>query len=171
MSDRLADIQARADAATPGPWEHVDFGEGGEFMGCGSVITMNEGLLGGDIAVPSGDCYPRSGYNPLADMAFIAAAREDIPWLLDQVCALTEERDQARAEVARGRDQIRHFSARDAEAQARIDAAKALHRQVPQFQSQPVCSNCVTVAGEPAWWPCATADALDGTPEPQEEKP
>jgi hypothetical protein len=28
--------------------------------------------MGGDIAAPSGDCYPRSGYSPREDMAYIA---------------------------------------------------------------------------------------------------
>jgi len=65
-----------AQAATPGPWMHVDYAGSGDpdctFMGCGSVITMGENVLGGAIAAPSGDLYPRSGYSPKDDMAFIA---------------------------------------------------------------------------------------------------
>jgi hypothetical protein len=68
---------AVAQAATPGPWEHVDY-HGGPypdwtFKGCGSVVTMAPDLAGGDIAAPNGDLYPRSGYSPRDDMAFIAA--------------------------------------------------------------------------------------------------
>lgn len=77
--------RARAEAATPGPWQHVDFHDGTEmstFMGCGSVITLANDVMGGDIAAPSGDLYPRSGYSPKEDMAFIAA--ENPKFVLDQ---------------------------------------------------------------------------------------
>ena len=80
-----------AEAATPGPWMHVDFADpsgqpmtnyGGEstYMGCGSVITMGTGVAGGDIAAPNGDLYPRSGYSPAEDMAHIAA--HDPSWAI-----------------------------------------------------------------------------------------
>jgi hypothetical protein len=87
----LEAIRRRVDAATPGPWEHVDHGDGPDstFMGCGQVITLGERVMGGDICAPSGDCYPRSGYRPLDDMAFIAAARSDVPDLLAEVERLT----------------------------------------------------------------------------------
>lgn len=61
-------LREHAEAATRGPWEHVDHGVGGTSMGCGEVITLE----GGEIACPSGDLYPRGGYNPRADMAYIA---------------------------------------------------------------------------------------------------
>jgi len=83
----LARWQAHHDlaaAATPGPWQHVDFadphgqpatadGQPSTYMGCGSVITMGERVLGGDIAAPNGDLYPHGGYSPSEDMAHIAA--------------------------------------------------------------------------------------------------
>ena len=75
-------IQERADAATPGPWLHD---ESEDFMGCGSVFTGAESLLGGEIAAPNGDLYPRSGYSPRDDMVFIANARQDVPALLAEV--------------------------------------------------------------------------------------
>lgn len=82
----LAEIGRReqiARDATPGPWEHVDFADppgqpmtdyGGQstFMGCGSVITLGEGVEGCPIAAPNGDLYPRGGYSPFEDMAHIA---------------------------------------------------------------------------------------------------
>jgi len=72
--------RALAEAATPGPWEHVDYadpygqplasdGARSTFMGCGSVITT----FGGPVAAPNGDLYPRGGYSPAADMTHIAA--------------------------------------------------------------------------------------------------
>ena len=41
-------------------------------MGCGEVYTLGDGVEGGAIAAPAGDCYPRSGYSPADDMAWIA---------------------------------------------------------------------------------------------------
>lgn len=117
-------IRARADAATPGPWAHGDFDD---FMGCGQVFTVHPDLMGGSIAAPSGDCYPRSGYDPQADMAFIANARHDIPALLAEVTALRAELDKAKAnectalcgDVEQERDELR----------AELDAARAAHER------------------------------------------
>jgi hypothetical protein len=86
--DRIAAIRARLEAATPGPWVHDEEG----YMGCGEVYTMGEGVEGGNIAAPSGDCYPRSGYSPKEDMEFIAHAPDDIAYLLGEL-------DKARAGV------------------------------------------------------------------------
>lgn len=92
-----AALREHAGAATPGPWEHVDYQGAVDpayvtYMGCGSVVTMNEDLVGGDIAAPSGDPYPRSGYAPKEDMAYVAlmhppvalalaATMEQIAWM------------------------------------------------------------------------------------------
>ena len=71
-------LREHAEAATRGPWEHVDHADPGDpetyttYMGCGSVATMDPDLAGGDIAAPNGDLYPRSGYSPKDDMAYIA---------------------------------------------------------------------------------------------------
>lgn len=66
-------LREHGKAATPGPWGHVDHGPPtGSFRGCGQVITEDADLLGGDIAGPTGDLYPRSGYSPRDDMALIA---------------------------------------------------------------------------------------------------
>lgn len=85
MPDPLDDLRAaakllrdRAEAATPGPWSHVDHGKDGAFNGCGQVITWGEGVEGGDIAAPSGDLYPRGGYSPMEDMAYIATVHPGV---------------------------------------------------------------------------------------------
>lgn len=70
-------LRDAGEAATPGPWEHVDYqgntdGPPVTFMGCGSVVTLAENVMFGDIAAPNGDLYPRSGYSPLEDMRYIA---------------------------------------------------------------------------------------------------
>lgn len=89
-----AAIRARCEAATPGPWVWWDE----DYMGCGQVYTMGEHVMGGNIAAPSGDLYPRSGYNPQADMRFVAAARQDVPDLCDALDRARTERDTALAE-------------------------------------------------------------------------
>lgn len=75
--DQLSKLQYAAERATPGPWVHVDHiensGTESTYMGCGSVITMAPHLIGGDVAAPNGDLYPRNGYSPHEDMAHIAA--------------------------------------------------------------------------------------------------
>ena len=49
-------------------------------MGCGQVYTMGEGVEMGNIAAPSGDLYPRSGYSAKDDMILIANAPEGAPY-------------------------------------------------------------------------------------------
>lgn len=85
LHDRIAaELDRRlavANAATPGPWEHVDYAGDpnldvawteSTFRGAGSVITWGEGVEAGAICAPNGDLYPRSGYSPKDDMAHIA---------------------------------------------------------------------------------------------------
>jgi len=78
---RAADLlRQRAAAATPGPWTVTGQGPGPDSVnrGCGQVWTTNPDLYGGDIAEPSGDCYPRSGYSPRDDMTWIATVGPDV---------------------------------------------------------------------------------------------
>ena len=91
--ETLAELRRLAAEATPGPWAWD--ADGDSYMGCGEVFTWGEGVEGGNIAAPSGDLYPRSGYAPQADMKFIAMM--DPPTTL----ALLDALDAARAEVER----------------------------------------------------------------------
>lgn len=98
MSDpRTEEIRARLAAATPGPWEVEGQGPGpnSRHMGCGEVWTSNPDLFGGSIAMPAGDCYPRSGYSPGDDMTLIAHAPDDLAYLLgriaDQDCTIARQ--------------------------------------------------------------------------------
>ena len=91
---RLGEIKARADVATPGPWHAWDRGIGWEVHkgeecapGCGRSCDA----LNGEFR----DTFTR------ADAEFIAAAREDEPWLVSEVERLTAERDALAAQVAR----------------------------------------------------------------------
>ena len=92
MTDRsvgVAALQARAEAATPGPWEEtvwVNEHEGGNaavgpFHPCGA--DGDEG--------PGGESWTASE----RDAAFIAAARTDVPVLLDALAEAERERDMA----------------------------------------------------------------------------
>jgi transcriptional regulator with XRE-family HTH domain len=79
--DRLDEIEARANAAAPGPWvvgpSHVD---------CGEVWIHTRAPLpppDDPMADPSVICTGLD--DSPADAAFIAHAREDIPWLVSRI--------------------------------------------------------------------------------------
>ena len=78
---RLAEIQARANAATEGPWRANDNGKGTVYDG------RNIGV-----------CSMWAVRRP-ADAVFIAHAREDIPWLLVRVQELEGELRLANEEI------------------------------------------------------------------------
>jgi hypothetical protein len=83
-TDRLAQIRARAEAATPGPW----FSDIGNFMVWDETSEDSEA-----VAKEIGD----------DDCVFIAHSREDVPFVLDLVDSLTAERDTLRAVVEEAR--------------------------------------------------------------------
>jgi hypothetical protein len=84
-ADRLTEIRARAEAATPGPWEAVDTREERDYHGFGCGWTVRYPDYGGHYGFTDSD----------AD--FIAAAREDVPYLLERVEALEDRlRDSGR---------------------------------------------------------------------------
>lgn len=84
--DERAAIRARAEAATPGPWK-ADLDEGrSDFYGFpikASVVTPG---------------WTKYGYSN-ADAAFIAAARTDVPALLDDNARLEAEKAELEAEL------------------------------------------------------------------------
>lgn len=77
----IDEIRARADAATPGPWKS----------------GPHEALWNGKPGVVDDRGHPIAfcGEGLLAeqDCAFIAGARDDVPWLLDENVRLIHERD------------------------------------------------------------------------------
>lgn len=77
-SQRISEIRARCDAATPGPWEYRDNGFDG------GVYAANEILFGGE------PCEGRIEPDD-PNAAFIAHARTDIPYLLVEIERLTKE--------------------------------------------------------------------------------
>ena len=93
MTDRLAEIRVRLEAATPGPWfatscpdKHSD--DGPDFWLIDAVPSPNQETEVAEICHKPGG---KSGHN--AD--FIAHAPEDIAWLLEEVKRLQEELDLA----------------------------------------------------------------------------
>jgi hypothetical protein len=72
LADRIAAIEARADAATKGPWDTRDHGVPNL-----SDVDMSDGTLASVATWRSGD--PGTAEETLANAAFIAAARTDVP--------------------------------------------------------------------------------------------
>lgn len=116
-----AEIAARAEAATPGPWEtRPEYGPhfyaylgGSHLRGVG---TLNFG----------------EGEDAEADKALTVNAREDIRALLAELAAVRAERDQARARVAE--------LERPAEYERPVDEAPIPY--VLTEQAEPVVSGC-----------------------------
>lgn len=118
-------LREHAGRTTPGPWEHTDYGPpAGSYKGCGEVITMHTDRLGGEIAAPSGDCYPRSGYQPQGDMAYIALMHPPI------ALALATWLDAA-AEVVDSNDECDGFDldAVDGTYRGAVNTARAILRE------------------------------------------
>lgn len=90
---RLDEIKARAEAATPGPWLQdgpwwTDDG-GSEPTALPCVVDANRALV---VFPPDAtDVGMKRPEDRAANMAFIAAAREDVPWLVSEVARLTAE--------------------------------------------------------------------------------
>lgn len=93
-------IEARANAATEGPWIIVPEKCGPDGQG---VFTAEE--FGHVCEV--GDPYPRGANRPQESMEFIAAAREDVPALVAEVRRLRAREEAFRLNAA----EVREFAA------------------------------------------------------------
>ena len=122
--ETLARIRAQADAATDGPWE----ADGLE----GTITSKTDGL----VTDPQGPYLVVDGITRWAesDAEFIAAARTDVPWLLEQVGI----RDKA------------------------LEAVLELHKPIQASMTSrdgvsdvTVCDHCL----DPTW-PCPTVAAI-----------
>ena len=78
-ADRLDAIEARANAATAGPWE----AEGAE------VFTVGHGMFGGGVATVYYGAET-GGHHPAADRSFIVNARQDVPALVAALRAVLD---------------------------------------------------------------------------------
>jgi hypothetical protein len=80
---RLAEIEARANAATPGPWDARDHPD----LGHRDVRAVGIGMAG-DHRHKVADCWPASwtsAEQARANADFVAAARADVPDLAAEV--------------------------------------------------------------------------------------
>jgi len=82
-NERIAQIEARCNAASPGPWTWEPSWPEGQ-------VLTTAGLRDG----PWHAIARRRWDNELADAAFILAAREDVPWLLNRL-------REAKAQIAK----------------------------------------------------------------------
>ncbi len=78
-NEELDEIEARANAATPGPWKHADSRD--------NEVRLEHGG------------FPASGYSHWSmmrpnDATFIAAARQDVPRLIQEVRRLQKDNDK-----------------------------------------------------------------------------
>jgi hypothetical protein len=142
-TDRLADIRARLDAATPGPWKAsvVDSPR----STCSTAI-YSHAYAAGDARSEVLPSYPiKAGYARMrrADAVLMANARDDLAHLLGLVGDL----------------------------QGQLDKARALHQPVPEAGQgydkdgnyvtiERPCGACGTYDEYATPWPCATARAL-----------
>ena len=130
-------LRALADAATPGPWE------------------VHGSLIGIGRAKP--DFGQTWGLRWRQDIEFICAARTAIPQLLDQLDRAEHRiaRLEAQTDI-RGRAVVM-YRERAREAEARVKAVRAIHRDLYESMSGvPYCDECDRA------WPCPTIRALDG---------
>lgn len=98
-SEHAREIEARANAALPGPWELVfnrvpakNFTTGEPQGTCPDPTSLR--ILDGENRLLARiDADPEQVMRA-EDMSFIAHAREDIPWLLDALAVVKKERDE-----------------------------------------------------------------------------
>jgi hypothetical protein len=90
---RVEAIKARADAATPGPWNWEARGVWTEYeQAIGGPVLDEPGprdQASGTIGYV-GDLYPRGFNHPSENMEFVAHARADVPWLLERAAELAK---------------------------------------------------------------------------------
>lgn len=79
--EQLAEIEARAAVATPGPWEWEPTRRGVEWEDESGLPFYPQGAILGETLIQLGDTY--EGYRQ--DCAFITHARQDIPALCAEV--------------------------------------------------------------------------------------
>jgi hypothetical protein len=95
-SERLAEIAARAEAATPGPWgSHRDLA--GVY-----TVQVNPRVIPGFGSVTEGDVaqiLTREDDKAYANVRFIAHAREDVPALLARIAELEDFKRRVIEEV------------------------------------------------------------------------
>jgi hypothetical protein len=88
--DRLADIEARLQAATPGPWAW-NSRNGNSYLVTVSDSPPHIIVLGFPCGIEKGTGFPRDAMGR-ADAALIADAPEDLAWCVAEIHRLREGR-------------------------------------------------------------------------------
>ncbi len=124
MSDRLAEIRGRLEAATPGPWWHTNDGwimaEGGLTIQHWNSDKLQDGIKFG---------------NP-KDIDFIANAPTDIRYLLDEVERLQERCDAYKGQVRAGEDEIKQLRKFESDALPILDAYEHMHTRALRAEAE-----------------------------------
>jgi hypothetical protein len=111
-AERLAAIRERADAATPGPWFPFDaypLHTEDEKHAAARIGPVGQGGITGSrfYGEPTMDLFGTA-----ADLQFAAQAREDIPWLLEQLRLAAADRARLEKENAVLGDRMARLSQR-----------------------------------------------------------
>ena len=105
-AERLAEMRQRAEAATPGPWVHTHADADADSP-LGDIPEMNWVASADAGDTPNGDVqFLIDCYGGSANADFIAASRQDVPYLLDLVDSLSAERDALADRVDALRDDL-----------------------------------------------------------------
>lgn len=108
--DELSAIEARAQAATEGPWEAGPNGMARPWEANGIVVRPAGEFPYGEWI---GDFGRRGDMDRIANAKFIAHARADVPALVAEVRRLTDEFATSRAATAALLEKIRDRDLRD----------------------------------------------------------
>ena len=130
---RIAEIRERVEAATPGAWrwsvpdsEVTSFSVGRIIWG--ACDEDGEGSIGQWIAdVSDADTQ---------NAAFIAHAREDVPWLLDRLDEARRERDEARRALEVAEHDLRYVIAALSPSEL-VRLGRLLQEEVAAFAARP----------------------------------
>lgn len=174
MTDQpdLDAIRARADAASPGPWERRRYHDSECAADCDKpecflyVVTTPTGMLGDVKDMEAGEVLylERTPAEAVADARFIAAARTDVPALLAEVERL---RAQLRAEIeqmgADRRGYLETIAAKEARAQ---------HVEAQRQAALDLCESGGDWKGDARYWvPADAVRSVLGEQQDQEGTP
>ena len=129
--NRLNEIEARANAATEGPWEWEGDAKAEWEIGANSLVPSRRP----DDPVLYGYGYDASGIEVKspADAEFIAHARTDVPALVAALRAVLELHPR--------------------------EVVMAADPEFGQMEDDAICAECI-VDYKPATWPCPTVTAI-----------
>ena len=148
-------IEARANAATEGPWWRRE--------GHAEIDGQNyaEVLIPGRVECGS-YCYGGTstieGDRLDADLAFIAHARADVPALVDEVRRLRDLVHAKQSWIDGAKVDLDGYDA----ARAAIARVRVLHYPVPDWNGGVRCHICDDSSTTDGAYPCPTLRALDG---------